>query len=425
VAFRVGRGGGVPGSTLGYVTSIVIPENLKPRDGRFGSGPTKVRQEQIAALAAARELGTSHRQSPVKDVVRRIRSGLAELFSLPNGFVVSLGNGGTTAFWDAAAFGLVQERSQHLSFGEFSAKFATVTARAPWLKEPTVIASQPGTHPLPVAEAGVDAYALTHNETSTGVCMPVRRPAGADHGSLVLVDATSAAGALPVDPAEFDVYYFAPQKVFGAEGGLWLALLSPAAISRIDEIASSGRYIPEFLSLKVAMENSLKDQTLNTPAVSTLVLMATQIDWLLQNGGLAWSQERTSRSAEILYSWAERSQFATPFVADPAMRSTVVGTIDLTDAVSANAVAGVLRENGIVDTESYRKLGRNQLRIGLFPAVEPDDVAALTACVDYVLERLVLAHKRADQHHEHEQPEDGRQQPAGHFFHRFSVYGGA
>ena len=404
---------------------IVIPNYLRPKDGRFGSGPTKVRPEQVAALAAARELGTSHRQSPVREIVRRTRTGLAELFSLPNGFVVAVGNGGTTAFWDAAAFGLIQERSQHLSFGEFSAKFATVTTRAPWLKEPSVIASEPGTHPLPRAEAGVDAYALTHNETSTGVRMDIRRPAGADPGSLVLVDATSAAGALPADPGEFDAYYFAPQKVFGADGGLWLALLSPAALARIDEIAASGRYIPEFLSVKVAVDNSVKDQTLNTPAVSTLVLLATQIDWLLEQGGLAWSQARTARSAEILYSWAERSQFATPFVADPAMRSPVVGTIDFTDAVSADAVAAVLRENGIVDTESYRKLGRNQLRIGMFPAVEPDDVAALTACIDYVFERLVLVRERADQHHEHEQPEHGRQQPARHLVHRFSLARGA
>jgi phosphoserine aminotransferase len=403
------------------VTSIVIPGNLKPKDGRFGSGPTKVRPEQVAALAAAPELGTSHRQPPVKAVVRRVRSGLAELFSLPNGFVVALGNGGTTAFWEAAIFGLIQERSQHLSFGEFSTRFATLTGRAPWLKEPSVIKAEPGTHPLPRAEAGIDAYALTHNETSTGVRMDVRRPAGADPDSIVLVDATSAAGALPVDPAEFDAYYFAPQKVFGADGGLWLALLSPAARARIEEIAASGRYIPEFLSLKVAVDNSVKDQTLNTPALSTLVLLATQIDWLLEQGGLAWSQSRTSRSAEILYKWAERSPFATPFVADPAMRSPVVGTIDFSDAVNADAVAAVLRENGIVDTESYRKLGRNQLRIGLFPAVEPDDVAALTACIDYVAERLALVHERADQHHEHEQPEHGRQQPAGHLVHGFSV----
>ncbi len=401
---------------------IVIPDRLKPKDGRFGSGPTKVRPDQVAALAVAPELGTSHRQPPVKDVVRRIRAGLAELFSLPNGFVVSLGNGGTTAFWDAAIFGLIQERSQHLSFGEFSGRFATLAGRAPWLKEPSVIRAEPGTHPLPRAEAGVDAYALTHNETSTGVRMDIRRPAGADPGSLVLVDATSAAGALPADPGEFDAYYFAPQKVFGADGGLWLALLSPAALARIDEIAASGRYIPEFLSLKVAVENSVKDQTLNTPAVSTLVLLATQIDWLLEQGGLSWSQARTTRSAEILYSWAEESGYATPFVSDPAMRSPVVGTIDFTDAVSADAVAAVLRENGIVDTDSYRKLGRNQLRIGMFPAVEPDDVAALTTCVDYVAERLVLVHDRADQHHEHEQREHARQQPAGHLVHGFSVW---
>jgi phosphoserine aminotransferase len=400
------------------VTSILIPDRLKPVDGRFGSGPSKVRAEQVAALAAARELGTSHRQSPVREVVRRIRGGLAELFGLANGPCVALGNGGTTAFWDAAAFGLIRERSQHLSFGEFSSKFATVTTRAPWLKEPTVISSAPGTHPLPRGETGVDAYALTQNETSTGVCMPVRRPAGADHGSLVLVDATSAAGALPVQAAEFDAYYFEPQKVFGADGGLWLALFSPAALARIDEIAASGRYIPESLSLRAAVENSVKDQTLNTPAIATLVLLATQIDWILGNGGLAWTQSRTARSSEILYSWAEKSDFATPFVRDPAMRSPVVGTIDLADAVSANAVAGALRENGIVDTESYRKLGRNQLRIGMFPAVEPDDVAALTACIDYVAARLALVQDGADDHHEHEQAEHGGQQPA-----RNSVHG--
>ena len=406
------------------MTSIVIPDQLKPADGRFGSGPTKVRPEQVAALAAATELGTSHRQSPVREVVRRIRSGLADLFSLPNGTVVALGNGGTTAFWDAAAFGLIRDRSQHLSFGEFSAKFASVTARAPWLADPSVISAEPGGHPQPRAESGVDAYALTHNETSTGVCMPVRRPVGTDPGSLVLVDATSAAGALPVDPGEFDAYYFAPQKVFGADGGLWLALLSPAALDRIDEIAASGRYIPDFLSLRIAVENSVKDQTYNTPAVSTLVLLATQIDWLLEQGGLAWSAKQTGRSSEILYSWAERSDFTTPFVTDTAMRSPVVGTIDLADAVSADAIAGVLRENGIVDTDSYRKLGRNQLRIGMFPAVDPDDVAALTECIDYVAERLALAHEGADYHDQHEQREHGRQQPAGNPVHVISVRGG-
>jgi phosphoserine aminotransferase len=394
------------------VTRIVIPDQIKPADGRFGSGPTKVRQEQVAALAAARELGTSHRQAPVRALVHRIRTGLAELFTLPNGHVVALGNGGASAFWDAAAFGLVREKSQHLAFGEFSAKFATVTTRAPWLAAPTVISSEPGSHPLPRAEAGVDAYALTHNETSTGVCMPVRRPAGADGGALVLVDATSGAGALPVDPAEFDAYYFAPQKVFGADGGLWIALLSPAALERINELATCGRYIPEFLSLRIAVENSARDQTYNTPAVSTLVLLAGQIDWMLARGGLTWCREQTARSARILYEWAERSPFAAPFVTDPAMRSPVVGTIDFSDSVSADAVAGVLRENGIVDTDSYRKLGRNQLRIGMFPAVDPDDVAALTACVDYVAERLALVRDGADSHREHQQPGDRGKQPA-------------
>jgi len=399
------------------VTSIVLPDHIKPADGRFGSGPTKVRAEQLAALAAASELGTSHRQAPVRTLVRRIRSGLHELFSLPNESVVAVGNGGSTAFWDAAAFGLIREKSQHLSFGEFSAKFASVTSRAPWLAAPTVLSSEPGTHPLAKAEDGVDAYAFTQNETSTGVCMELHRPAGADPGSLVLVDATSGAGALPVDPAEFDAYYFAPQKAFGADGGLWLAVLSPAALERINEIAASGRYIPDFLNLKIAVENSVKDQTYNTPAVSSLVLLAEQVDWMLARGGLAWARERTARSAGNLYGWAERSQFAAPFVANPSQRSPVIGTIDFADTVSADEVAGILRQNGIVDTESYRKLGRNQLRIGMFPSVDPEDVAALTECIDYVVDRMVLADQRADDHHEDEQRQYRWQHPPGNRVH--------
>ena len=368
--------------------SIIIPANLKPIDGRFGSGPSKVRYEQAAAVAAARELGTSHRQSPVRALVRRIRDGLAELFRLPNGYVVALGNGGTSAFFDAAAFCLIQERSQHLSFGEFSSKFLTVTARAPWLKEPSVIVSAPGSHPLPVAEAGVDAYALTHNETSTGVRMDIRRPAGTDRRRARPRRRDERRGRAAGRPGRVRRVLLRTQKVFGGDGGLWLAALSPAALARIEKIAASGRYIPDFLSLKAAVDNSVKDQTLNTPAIATLVLLAAQLDWMLAEGGLAWTQSRSNRSAEILYDWAEKSQFATPFVADAAMRSPVVGTIDFLSGVSADAVARVLRENGIVDTESYRKLGRNQLRIGMFPAVDPADVAALTGCIDYVVERM-------------------------------------
>ncbi len=370
--------------------AIVIPAELRPADGRFGSGPTKVRPEQVAALAAAGSdlLGTSHRQAPVRAVVQRVRDGLAELFALPDDYLVVLGNGGTTAFWDAAAFGLVGERAQHLSFGEFSAKFAKVTQSAPWLANPSVIASEPGTHPLARAEAGVDAYALTHNETSTGVAMPVRRVAGADPDSLVLVDATSAAGGIAVDPAEFDAYYFAPQKCFGSDGGLWLALLSPAAVERAGRIGASDRYIPEFLSLQVAIDNSRLQQTYNTPALATLIMLAEQVEWMLGRGGLAWTTERTATSSGLLYNWADKSPLATPFVADPAQRSPVVVTVDFADSVSATELSGVLRANGIVDTDSYRKLGRNQLRIGTFPAVEPADVEALTACIDYVLERL-------------------------------------
>ena len=369
---------------------IVIPADLLPSDGRFGSGPTKVRDAQVEALAAAGRgpLGTSHRQAPVRNVVRRVREGLAALFGLPDDYLVVLSNGGTTAFWDVAAFGLVSQRAQHLSFGEFSAKFAAVTTAAPWLDDPSIITSEPGTHPSASAEPGIDAYALTHNETSTGVAMPVRRVPGADEGALMLVDATSAAGGIAVDPAQFDVYYFAPQKSFGSDGGLWIGLLSPAAAERAARIAASGRYIPEFLSLQAAVEQSKLQQTYNTPAVATLIMLAEQVDWMLAQGGMAWTTKRTATSSGILYNWAEKSPVAMPFVTDPAQRSQVVATIDFADTVDAGQLSAVLRSNGIVDTESYRKLGRNQVRIGTFPAIEPADVEALTACMDYALERL-------------------------------------
>jgi len=369
---------------------IVIPAGMLPADGRFGSGPAKIRDAQVEALAAAGRslLGTSHRQAPVRNVVRRVREGLATLFGLPDDYLVVLSNGGTTAFWDTAAFGLVSGRAQHLSFGEFSAKFANVTRSAPWLSEPSVIASEPGTHPAPRPETGVDTYAFTHNETSTGVTMPIRRVPGADDGALVLVDATSAAGGIAVDPAQFDAYYFAPQKCFGSDGGLWLALLSPAAVERAGRIAASDRHIPAFLSLQTAIEQSRLHQTYNTPALATLILLAEQVDWMLGQGGMAWTTERSETSSSILYTWADKSPVATPFVADPAQRSPVVVTIDFADHVQATALSAALRANGIVDTDSYRKLGRNQLRIGTYPSVEPADVEALTGCIDYVLERL-------------------------------------
>jgi phosphoserine aminotransferase len=367
-------------------TGLAIPDALKPADGRFGSGPSKVRPEQIAHLAEQGALmGTSHRQAPVKHVVGRIRAGLRELFSLPDGYEVALGNGGTTAFWDAAALGLVRRRALHLAYGEFSQKFAKVTAGAPFLEDPVLIEAAPGDAPAPTADPGVDAVAWAHNETSTGVMVPVARPAG---DALVLIDATSGAGGLPVDVANADAYYFAPQKSFASDGALWLALLSPAAIERVDELAASERWIPEFLSLATALDNSRKDQTYNTPALATLILLADQIDWMLSGGGLDWCVQRTTASSTHLYGWAESAPFATPFVQDPAKRSLVVGTIDFSDDVDAAAVAATLRANGIVDTEPYRKLGRNQLRIGTFPAVEPADVQALTACIDWVVERL-------------------------------------
>ncbi len=369
--------------------ALHIPDALKPADGRFGSGPSKVRPDALAALAesATRYLGTSHRQAPVKGLVERVRRGVADLFGLPDGYEVVLGNGGTTAFWDAAAFGLVRERAQHLSFGEFSAKFATVTGAAPWLKDPSVIKAEPGSLAPPRAEAGVDVYAWPHNETSTGVMAPVRRVDGAADDALVLVDATSGAGGLPVAPDQVDVYYFAPQKCFASDGGLWIAAMSPAALARVDEIAASGRYVPAFLDLSTAVDNSRKNQTYNTPAVATLFLLAEQLDWLNDNGGLQFAVGRTSDSAGRLYTWAEKSSYATPFVTDPEIRSLVVGTIDFDDSVDAAAVAKTLRANGIVDVEPYRKLGRNQLRVGMFPAVDAADVEALTACIDWVVER--------------------------------------
>ena len=368
---------------------IKIPDNLKPRDGRFGCGPSKIRPEALAALAASGSsiLGTSHRQKPVKNVVHRVREGLGSLFSLPDGYEVVLGNGGSTAFWDIATFGLIENKSQHLVFGEFSSKFAAAAKEAPFLGDPTVIKSEPGSHPLAVAEVGVDVYALTHNETSTGVSMPIKRPGGTD-GALVLVDATSAAGGLEVDAKEFDTYYFAPQKSFASDGGLWLALMSPAAIARAEKIKASGRWVPAFFDLGIAIENSRLDQTYNTPALMTLMLLADQIEWMNTNGGLKFAAGRSADSSSRLYSWAEKTSYTTPFVTDPAMRSKVVGTINFDEAIDANLVAATLRANGIVDTDSYRKLGKNQLRVGMFPAVDPSDIDALTASIEFVVAAL-------------------------------------
>ena len=372
------------------MASLEIPADLKPADGRFGAGPSKVRADALHRLVdtGTSYLGTSHRQQPVKDVVHRVRAGLQALFALPEGYEVVLGNGGTTAFWDLATFNLIRERSQHLSFGEFSAKFAAAAGAAPFLADPSVIQSEPGTHPLPRAEAGVDAYALTHNETSTGVAMPIRRVAGADEDALVLVDATSGAGGLPVDAGETDAYYFAPQKFFASDGGLWIALLSPAAIARVGQVQGSGRWVPAFLDLRIAIDNSRLDSTYNTPALATLFLLADQVEWLNAQGGLAWAVERTGESARRLYTWAEKVDYAAPFVADPSQRSSVVGTVDFADGIDASAVARVLRANGIVDTEPYRKLGRNQLRVAMFPAVDPDDVAILTGAIDHIVDAL-------------------------------------
>ena len=372
------------------MADITIPSGLLPADGRFGAGPSKVPQAAADAVAAAGRslLGTSHRQKPVKSLVGRVRTGLASLFALPEGYEVVLGNGGATAFWDIATFGLIEQRSQHLSFGEFSSKFAAAANLAPFLGDPTVISSPPGEHPESVAETGIDVYAQTHNETSTGVMMPIKRPLGADAGALVLVDGTSAAGGLAVNPAEFDCYYFSPQKGFASDGGLWLALMSPAALERVERIASSDRWIPASYDLRVAVENSKLNQTYNTPALATLIMMAEQIDWMNAGGGLSFTTARTSASADALYGWAEKTSYTSPFVADPSMRSHVVATVDFDESVDAAAVAAALRANGVVDTEPYRKLGRNQLRIAMFPAIDTADVEALTACIDYVVENL-------------------------------------
>lgn len=370
-------------------TEITIPSNLKPADGRFGCGPSKIRPEALAALASSGTsiLGTSHRQKPVKNVVKGVREGLHSLFNLPEGYEVILGNGGSTAFWDIATLNLIENRSQHLVFGEFSSKFATASKEAPFLGEPSVIKSEPGSHPTSVAEAGIDLYALTHNETSTGVSMPIIRPSNIGD-ALVVVDATSAAGGLMVDAKEFDTYYFAPQKSFASDGGLWIAIMSPAAIARVEKIKASGRWIPAFFDLSIAIENSRLDQTYNTPAVTTLMLLADQIEWMNTNGGLSFAAGRSEKSSNILYSWAERTSYTTPFVTNSEMRSKVVGTINFDDAIDATKIASALRANGIVDTEPYRKLGKNQLRIGMFPAVEPSDVEALTKCIDFVVSAL-------------------------------------
>ena len=369
---------------------IRIPAELLPADGRFGSGPSKVRKEQVDALGAVWQsyLGTSHRQKTVKFQVGRLRSGLSSLFSLPDGYEVVLGNGGSTCFWDVASFGLIRDRAQFLSFGEFGAKFASGVKNAPHVGEPTILKADPGSAPVFAAEAGIDAYCSPHNETSTGVAVTPVRVAGADSDALMLIDATSGAGGLAVDPAQFDTYYFAPQKSFGSDGGLWFALMSPAAIARAAEIKESGRWIPDFLDLQTAIDNSRLDQTYNTPALATILMMAEQVDWFNANGGLDWCVARTAESSGVIYDWAEASDVATPFVTDPALRSKVVATIDIDDSIDATSITKALRLNGILDTEPYRKLGRNQLRVAVFPAVDPDDVRALTRSIDFVISQL-------------------------------------
>ncbi len=370
-------------------TTLQLPADLKPSDGRFGSGPSKIRPEQLAHLATsgAALMGTSHRQKPVKNLVAQIRAGLRSLFTLPDDYEIVLGNGGTTAFWDAAAFGLVRSKAQHFTFGEFSSKFATVTQKAPFLEDSIVVKAEPGTAPELVYAEGADFVGWAHNETSTGVAVPVLRPEGSGD-ALIAIDATSGAAGLPAAAADYDVYYFAPQKSFASDGGLWIALMSPAALARVSEIHNSGRWIPEFLSLNTALDNSVKDQTYNTPAVATLFLLNDQIEWMNSNGGLDWTVARTLDSSTRLYTWAEKTAYTTPFVVDPAHRSQVVGTIDFDSSIDAASIAKALRANGIVDVEPYRKLGRNQLRVAMYPAVDPEDVTALTNCIDWIVQKL-------------------------------------
>lgn len=372
---------------MSSIPAIELPTELVPTDGRFGSGPSKVRTESLLELGVTGSsyMGTSHRRPGVRAVVGAIRSGMREFFSLPDGYEVVLGVGGATSFWSSAAFCLIERKSQHLAFGEFSAKFAGVVSGAPHLDDPEIIESALGTHPEAAPNPDVDLYGLTHNETTTGVMMEIARPAAE---GIVAVDATSAAGGMRIDPTQFDVYYFSPQKVFGADGGLWIALCSPAAIERIARLAATDRWVPPFLSLQSAVENSRKDQTTNTPALATIFLVRAQLDAMLELGGLEWAVDRCGRSSDVIYSWAERSEYAYPFVSDPEDRSTNVATIDFVDEVSADTIAAVLRQNGIVDTEGYRKLGRNQLRIAMFPNIDPEDLEALTGAIDYIVDRL-------------------------------------
>jgi phosphoserine aminotransferase len=370
--------------------AISIPDDLKPADGRFGAGPSKIQTSHLDALAATGSslMGTSHRQAPVRGLVGRVKEGFSTFFAVPDGYEVVFGNGGATAFWDVATHGLIRRRSQHLSFGEFSSKFTKAAKAAPWLEDPSVLSAEPGSLPESVAEAGVDVYAWPHNETSTTVMAPVRRVAGADDGALMLIDATSGGGGLPVDLTETDVYYFAPQKSFASDGGLYVAIMSPTAVARATEVKESGRHIPAFLDLVTAIDNSRLNQTYNTPSIATFILMAEQLDWMNANGSLAGMVERTTASSEALYGWAEKTSYTTPYVPEPAHRSLVIGNVDFDDAIDAAALAKILRANGIDDTEPYRKLGRNQLRIAMYPAIDPADVEALTACIDYVVERL-------------------------------------